>query len=123
MKIYANNSVTTNITPTPGGGQSDAAQLNPGYNAINDAASSYDSVQLPAAKAGSIVIGFVTGIQTKVLGVYAKFGTSDVINSEIYESSNSNVFFWPSAFVVGDNQIFIAQCIEDGIWRSNVTAN
>lgn len=122
MKLYSNNSITTNLTPLAGGSQSGAAQLNPGYNAINDAVNIYDSVQLPSAVAGSIVIGFVVGIQTNSIAVYAKNGTSDTINSELYETNNSVPYLFPIPPSVGNNQIFVAECVIDGVWRSNLVA-
>jgi hypothetical protein len=118
LRIASNNTVTTNVYPLVGGGQIGATQLNYGYNGILDPTSNFDSVQLPLAISGAVVIGFIQDVNTNTLAVFAKEGTSDIINPSLNESiANDWVFDFPG--VINDNQIMICTCAEDGIWTCN----
>jgi hypothetical protein len=111
LRVYPNSSVNGVITPNPGGGQSSAVPLSPGINVMTDAASNGDSVQLPNALSGTVVIGIVNQIQGHTIAVFAKNDTSDSINGQ----DNSVEFDFPNGFL-GQGQVLMAVCLIDGAW-------
>ena len=111
LRVYPNNSVHGPITPHAGGGQSSATPLAPGINVISDASSNGDSVQLPDAISGTVVIGIVNELQTHTIAVFAKNGNGDSINME----GNSIEFDFPNG-MLGQGQLLVAVCIADGLW-------
>lgn len=119
LRTYSNNSVTTGIFPLEGGGQTGASQLNPGYNAILDSVSPNDSVQLPFAIAGTVVVGFIQNWNSNALAVFAKEGTSDVINPFFGPVDNTWQFTFPANGFTGFNQIMVCTCAENGVWICN----
>ena len=111
LRVYPNSSVHGPITPNSGGGQSGATPLAPGINVINDPSVDFDSVQLPAALSGTVVIGIVNDIQSHTLAVFAKYGNGDSINDQ----GNSIEFDFPNG-MIGQGQLLVAVCLADGLW-------
>ena len=111
LRVYPNSAVNGPVTPHGGGGQASATPLAPGINVIGDPSGNGDSVQLPDAISGTVVIGIVNEIQTHVIAVFAKYGTSDSINSQ----GNSIEFDFPNG-MLGQGQLLVAVCLADGQW-------
>lgn len=114
--------ITVGLVPHAGGGQADATQLSYGYNVLSPPAGGLDSVQLPAALAGSIVQAFVAGawIPDNLMTVYAKFGTADTINGF---SNTADMLFVPARHsndADSTGQVMLFVCKTDGEWWGNV---
>lgn len=108
------------VTPTAGGNQSTAAQLNYGLTAVIPPENNYDTVQLPAAVAGSycklIAVGTNGGGTGNAIAVWAKYGTDDSING--VANASDYVDFGASYPHEGD---FF--CFDDGLWLTQLTAD
>lgn len=93
------------LTATAGGGQASATQLINGVNEVSTVASASDSVQLPAAIAGSIVLVANSGAQN--MTVYGKSSRTDTIDGTAgatgvtQNSATDNLYF----------------CARDTFWR------
>jgi hypothetical protein len=114
LKVMQNNALTFSVIPLFGGGQAGAGQLNPGVNSIQDVDSPFDSVQLPNAVAGTVVIGTVQFFQSSFMGVFAKEGTDDSINGE----PNNQMFVFPTVGI--PFWTLMCVCGEDGLWSCNI---
>jgi hypothetical protein len=123
LRLNENNTISYGIEPHVGGGQEFASQLYAGFNVLENPANYFDSVQLPEAVVGRVVIVFVNGQQTVPFSLFAKFGTSDVINQATEPSvSNGWAFYFPYSGL-NYNQILICTCSIDGRWICNAPAD
>ena len=111
---YAKDGVGPEVTPHAGGGQALATPLIVGLNPIAPAVTASDSVQLPAALAGSVVIG-IPVFSANLVGVFAKNGSTDTING----SPGTDQFDIIPA--TGNFPIFV--CPTDGAWFTNIEAD
>lgn len=115
------------VTPHVGGGQAGATQLGYGFTPVAPPASSGDSIALPAAVAGSIVVLFsygdagLTG-NTNNIAVFAKNGTTDKINGS---GSSAAQYDWEpyAPAVYRQNQGAVAICVVDGVWITNLNGD
>lgn len=107
--------ITVDIVPLSGGGQAGATQLGYWYNELVTSHDPGDSVQLPAAAAGSVVMVFVEGPMATFIAVFAKEGTTDTING----FANATQFDF-----VGTNantgRVAIFVCKTNGAWFANI---
>ena len=67
------------LTATAGGGRANALPLTAGINRVSTVATAADSVALPPAYGGQVVI-VVNAAATNAMQVFAAVGTSDTIN-------------------------------------------
>lgn len=74
----SNIDVAASLTALAAGTQADATQLTGGINEVLTVAGANDSVQLPAAVAGTIV--FVANPSAQTLTIFGKEGRADTIN-------------------------------------------
>lgn len=121
MKIYANNGqMPINQTPKSGGGFFNAPVLNYGFNSLFPMQNEFDSIQLPPAIAGSVVIAFfLDGIFTpnNVVAIFPNQNTSgDVINGGGNQQSE-----WDFPTTIMDEfpesqPLLVCVCYFDGTW-------
>lgn len=114
------STITVGIVPHSGGGSSEATQLNYGYNGIVNTFEDSDSVQLPQAIAGSVVWIFIQNyVETTVLAVFSKVGTSDTING----LSDSQFNLFSNVAETSTSIAAVAVCSVDGEWWSNLVSD
>jgi hypothetical protein len=107
--------VNAHVTPHPGGGQASATQLAAGITPVGPPATSGDSVQLPDAVAGAIVMLLPSGsFAGFTVSVYVKDGSSDTLNGlsdfvDFGASFSTAAPLTPCWFV----------CVVNGAWWTN----
>lgn len=104
------NSITAATTQTAAGASA-TAQLIAGINEVEVCANASDSIALPSALAGSVVIYKNNGAQTCKL--FGKSGSSDTING----TAGATGITGAAAAKTG-----IAYCAENGKWQHGVSA-
>jgi len=98
------------LTALAGGGQEGATQLINGLNHVGTVASSADSVQLPAAGAGAVVM--VANDGDNSMTVYGKEGRSDTINGTAGATGVAQA----------NAKFAVYFCPKDGAWFRVLTA-
>ena len=101
-------SAKPSLVATAGGAQASSLQLTSGLNEVVTVASSNDSSQLPAAKAGSVV--FLRNEGANTMRVYGREGTSDTINGTI----------GTTAVTLASTACLMFFCPRDGVWYSGI---
>jgi hypothetical protein len=118
--ILNNMVANATITPLIGGGQVGAPVLNYGFNSLDAPDSNYDSIQLPEAIAGSIIIAYVIGSQNNILTVYPLLGSGNTIN---LTGTDATAFDFPnfdySFPFIWSGQPLVFMCSFDGNWFIN----
>jgi len=107
--------VNAQVTPHAGGGQANATQLAAGLTPCAAPASSHDSLQLPSATAGALVILMpVTTFSGSTISVYVKNGSSDTMDGI------SDFVDWGSS-ISSSNAIplLVFACVVAGNWLTN----
>jgi hypothetical protein len=101
---------TTNaITAFAGGGQGSAVLLTAGINRVTTVGSAADSVKLPPALAGDIVV-VINAAAANSMNVFPSTG------------DNINALAANAAFAMAANKQAIFVCAVNGTWNSNLTA-
>ena len=105
--LYSDQKKDTNeaLTALAGGGQTGAIALNTGFNELTSVASIADSVQLPAAIAGSAVTLINSGGNAST--VYGKEGRTDTIDGTAGATGVSQAD--------GANALYV--CVTTGAWH------
>jgi len=112
--------VNAAVTPFAGGGQASAAPLNTGVTPVMQPASDRDSVQLPSAIPGSIVVLLPVGTNSKFFAVYPKYGSTDTVNGEnVINSKHIPVVAVANGSFPAVAPIWFV-CVTAGAWLSNV---
>jgi hypothetical protein len=106
--------VNPSVTPHPGGGQASAVQLSVGVTGVLPPASTGDSLQLPLATAGSIVVLIPGNFASNEANVYVKNGSSDTVNG-----INDFVDFGITTAGGAPFPVLWFICPVDGDWRTN----
>lgn len=99
------------LTALAGGGQIGATQLLPGMNEVTVSATNGDSVQLPPAIAGQMVL-LVNADAAQNIQVFGKEGRTDTINGTagatgVTQNAGISALYW---------------CPRDGIWYRLLSA-
>ena len=97
------------VTAFAGGGQTSAVQIADGITRVTTVASAADSVKLPLAKAGTIVL-VINAAAANAVAIFP--ATGDVINAL---SANASIS-------VAANKTIYFVCAVDGTWNSILTA-
>ena len=105
-----NIDASASLTALAGGGQATAPQLVNGMNLIGVCATNADSVQLPPAIAGSMVVVCNAGAADAT--VYGKYGRSDTINGTAGATGVTQA----------DPLAAIYICVVTGAWRRILSA-
>lgn len=108
MRGYASKDA---LTAFAGGGQANATQLLNGLNRVTVVATNDDSVQLPAAVAGTVV-GLKNADAAQSIKVFGKNGRSDTINGTAGATGVDQA--------AGASALYI--CFVDGAWDRLLSA-
>lgn len=110
--------VTQTITANVGGGQAGATQLTSVINSVVNCASDHCGVALPPAVAGSVI--YVINRSSKILDVYANYGTSDIING----GATTDVVSLPARTIIGTIPSIAAFMVTTNAnWRTTPSYN
>lgn len=115
LRVAANNTLGASFITPVDTLQSTAPVLSYGYNIILNASNPFDSIKLPPAVSGSVVIGMIIPFINNFIGIYAFDNGIDVIN---LSSNNTDQFQFPS-FPSSNSQSIICICSQDGVWSCN----
>jgi hypothetical protein len=112
--------VNAAVSPFAGGGQASAVPLNTGVTPVMQPVSDRDSVQLPSAISGSIVVLLPVGTNGKFFAVYPKYGSTDTVNGDnVINSKHIPVVAIANGSFPATAPIWFV-CVTAGAWLSNV---